>query len=112
MAHLERNGVYLTIKDNQVVYLHPSSVLEHKPEWALYNEFVLTTKNYIRTVTEIKPEWYASFIILTTSFSKIFFFRLLRIAPSYYNLKHFPQCEAKRQLEFLSSRIQGRQNKV
>lgn len=94
VAHLERNGVYLTIKDNQVVYLHPSSVLEHKPEWALYNEFVLTTKNYIRTVTEIKPEW------------------LLRIAPSYYNLKHFPQCEAKRQLEFLSSRIQGRQNKV
>lgn len=64
MAHLERNGVYLTIKDNQVVYLHPSSVLEHKPEWALYNEFVLTTKNYIRTVTEIKPEWYA-FLYIT-----------------------------------------------
>lgn len=94
VAHLERNGVYLTIKDNQVVYLHPSSVLEHKPEWALYNEFVLTTKNYIRTVTEIKPDW------------------LLRIAPAYYNLEYFPQCEAKRQLEFLSSRIQERQKKI
>lgn len=23
----------------------------------MYNEFVLTNKNYIRTVTEIKPEW-------------------------------------------------------
>lgn len=44
----------MTIKDNQVVQLHPSTCLDHKPEWVLYNEFVLTTKNYIRTVTDIK----------------------------------------------------------
>ena len=30
---------------------------DHKPEWVLYNEFVLTTKNYIRTCTDVKPEW-------------------------------------------------------
>ena len=48
MAHLERTGHYLTVKDNQVVALHPSTVLQHKPEWALYNEFVPTSKNYIR----------------------------------------------------------------
>lgn len=58
VAHLERTGHYLTVKDNQVVQLHPSTVLDHKPEWVLYNEFVLTTKNYIRTCTDIKPEWY------------------------------------------------------
>ncbi|KRX87940.1 putative pre-mRNA-splicing factor ATP-dependent RNA helicase DHX15 [Trichinella pseudospiralis] len=52
VAHLERNGSYLTVKDNQVVQLHPSTVLDHKPEWVLYNEFVLTSKNYIRTVTD------------------------------------------------------------
>lgn len=57
VAHLERTGHYLTIKDNQVVQLHPSTCLDHKPEWVVYNEFVLTTKNYIRTVTDIKPEW-------------------------------------------------------
>ena len=57
VSHRERNGSYLTIKDNQIVYLHPSTVLEHKPDWVIYNEFVLTTKNYIRTVTEIRPEW-------------------------------------------------------
>lgn len=57
IAHLERTGHYLTVKDNQVVQLHPSTVLDHKPEWVLYNEFVLTTKNYIRTCTDIKPEW-------------------------------------------------------
>ena len=33
---------------SQVVQLHPSTCLDHKPEWVLYNEFVLTTKNYIR----------------------------------------------------------------
>ena len=57
VAHLERTGHYLTVKDNQVVQLHPSTCLDHKPEWVLYNEFVLTTKNYIRTVTDIKAEW-------------------------------------------------------
>jgi hypothetical protein len=41
------------------VQLHPSTCLDHKPEWVLYNEFVLTTKNYIRTCTDIKPDWYA-----------------------------------------------------
>jgi pre-mRNA-splicing factor ATP-dependent RNA helicase DHX15/PRP43 len=54
VAHLERTGHYLTIKDNQIVQLHPSTCLDHKPDWVIYNEFVLTTKNYIRTVSDIK----------------------------------------------------------
>ncbi|XP_039282259.1 putative pre-mRNA-splicing factor ATP-dependent RNA helicase PRP1 [Nilaparvata lugens] len=91
VAHLERTGHYLTIKDNQVVQLHPSTCLDHRPEWVVYNEFVLTTKNYIRTVTEIKPEW------------------LLSLAPQYYDLPNFPQCEAKRQLELLQAKMETRQ---
>ena len=35
VAHLERTGQYLTVKDNQMVYLHPSTCLDHKPEWCL-----------------------------------------------------------------------------
>ena len=81
VAHLERTGHYLTVKDNQVVALHPSTVLQHKPEWALYNEFVLTSKNYIRMCTDVKGEW------------------LVELAPHYYDLKNFPSCEAKRTLE-------------
>ncbi|KAJ1866102.1 DEAH-box ATP-dependent RNA helicase prp43 [Coemansia sp. RSA 989] len=81
VAHLERNGQYLTVKDNQMVLLHPSSVLDRKPEWVVYNEFVLTKRHYIRTVTEVKPEW------------------LLEIAPHYYHLDSFPACEGKRILE-------------
>lgn len=33
VAHLERTGQYLTVKDNQTVHLHPSTCLETKPEW-------------------------------------------------------------------------------
>ena len=57
VAHLEKTGHYLTVKDHQVVGLHPSTGLEFKPEWVLYNEFVLTSKNFIRTVTYIRGEW-------------------------------------------------------
>ena len=48
---------YKTVKDDQSVLLHPSTVLKQDSEWLVYNEFVLTTKNYIRTVTSVKPEW-------------------------------------------------------
>ena len=33
VAHLEKTGHYLTVKDNQMVHLHPSTCLENKPEW-------------------------------------------------------------------------------
>lgn len=61
VAHLQRTGHYLTIKDNQTVQLHPSTCLDHKPDWVIYNEFVLTSKNYIRTVTDVKRKY--SFIL-------------------------------------------------
>lgn len=58
VAHKEgEKGQYMTIKDNQVVGLHPSCGLDTQPEWVIFNEFVLTTRPYIRIVTEIRPEW-------------------------------------------------------
>jgi len=58
VAKKEGSGkTYVTVKDNQNVLLHPSTVLQQESEWLLYNEFVLTTKNFIRTVTAVKPEW-------------------------------------------------------
>lgn len=47
---------YVTV-DRQEVLLHPSTVLGQDSEWVIYNEFVLTSKKYIRTVTAVKPEW-------------------------------------------------------
>ena len=40
-----------------MVNLHPSCGLDTQPEWVLFNEFVLTTRPYIRTVTDVRPEW-------------------------------------------------------
>lgn len=59
VAKKESQGksMYTTVKDNQSVLLHPSTVLGHEAEWVLYNEFVLTTKSFIRTVTAVKGEW-------------------------------------------------------
>ncbi|TNN62300.1 Pre-mRNA-splicing factor ATP-dependent RNA helicase DHX15 [Liparis tanakae] len=62
-----------------------------QPEWVLYNEFVLTTKNYIRSCTDIKPEW------------------LVKIAPQYYEMSNFPQCEAKRQLERIVAKLESKE---
>jgi len=58
IAHLEIGGKhYVTVRDQQVVNIHPSSHLKHKPEWIIYNELVLTDRNYVRTVSSLRPEW-------------------------------------------------------
>jgi pre-mRNA-splicing factor ATP-dependent RNA helicase DHX15/PRP43 len=65
VAKRDGNGKqYTTVKDEQSVLLHPSTVLAQDSEWVVYNEFVLTTKNYIRTVTSVKPEW----LLVSSSF--------------------------------------------
>jgi len=58
VAHWDpEKKAYLTVKDPQVVQLHPSWDLEGKPDWVMFNEFVLTTTPYIRTVSTVEPEW-------------------------------------------------------
>lgn len=83
IAKKEAQGksMYMTVKDNQNVLLHPSTVLGYDAEWVLYNEFVLTTKNYIRTVTAVKPEW---LLVCSSTYSHLNLFPLLicyRISP-------------------------------
>lgn len=81
VAYRQRSGEYLTIKDNQLVYIHPGSVVNSRPEWVIFEEFALTTKNYIRTVTVTNVDW------------------LVELAPHYFDLESFPKCEAKGELE-------------
>lgn len=69
-ARLQKNGSYRTVKHPQTVHIHPSSGLAQVlPRWVIYHELVLTTKEYMRQVTELKPEW------------------LVEIAPHFYQLK-------------------------
>ena len=89
VTHLERsNGAYRTIKDEQPVRLHPSTTLSHYPEWCCYNEFVLTSQHYVRTVTAIEPAW------------------LIELAPEYYDLARFPNGAMKRELASIAANHQ------
>lgn len=58
-ASLSRSGdSYRTVKHNQTVLTHPSSALfKEQPRWVVYYELVLTTKEYMRVVMDIQPEW-------------------------------------------------------
>ena len=48
------------------------------PRWVIYHELVLTSKEFMRTVSEIKPQW------------------LLEIAPHYYSKKELADEAAKK----------------
>ncbi|KAJ1517154.1 DEAH-box ATP-dependent RNA helicase prp22 [Coelomomyces lativittatus] len=49
---------YKTLVEGTPVYIHPSSSLFNKnPEYVIYHELVLTTKEYMREVTAIEPTW-------------------------------------------------------
>ena len=53
---------YRTLVDGTVTYIHPSSALFHRqPEWVVYNEIVLTTKEYMREATTIDSRWLVDF---------------------------------------------------
>ena len=59
--------------------LHQVTILLLKGASCSSNIFLNTFS--LRTCTDVKPEW------------------LVRVAPQYYDMNNFPQCEAKRQLE-------------
>jgi ATP-dependent RNA helicase DHX8/PRP22 len=53
---------YKTIVDNTTVYIHPSSALfNRQPDWVIYHELVLTTKEYMRETTALDPKWLVEF---------------------------------------------------
>ena len=66
-VHLCSDGNYRTVKNPHVVNIHPSSCLfKENPKWVVYFELVYTSKEFMREIIEIKPEW------------------LIQIAPFYF----------------------------
>ena len=72
-VRLNKSGdSYRTVKHPQTVHIHPTSSLygdEYPPKWLCYFELVLTSKEFIRQVIEIQPDW------------------LVEVAPHYYQKK-------------------------
>ncbi|GIL53495.1 hypothetical protein Vafri_9087, partial [Volvox africanus] len=85
-AQLRKDGSYRTIKHPMMVNLHPSSslnpprregqpIIQALPRWVVYHELVLTSKAFMRTISEIQPQW------------------LVEIAPHYYDRKELLDAE-------------------
>lgn len=91
IAHFSSShNTYMTIKDEQIVNLHPSCCLDRKPEWVLFNDFVLTSQNFIRTVTAVKGEW------------------LLDFAEHYYVIEDMTEGAPKRALQRIKQKKESR----
>ncbi|KAG7193724.1 uncharacterized protein KQ657_000414 [Scheffersomyces spartinae] len=55
---------YRKLKRNQPLFLHPSSSMHNvkpPPKLLMYHELVLTSKEFMRNVTRVKPEWVKEF---------------------------------------------------
>ncbi|KAJ4307073.1 DEAH-box ATP-dependent RNA helicase prp43 [Collariella sp. IMI 366227] len=91
MRESSNSKVYKTVKDDQLVMIHPGTAVTSPYDWVVYNEFVLTTKQYVRTVTNIRPEW------------------LLEIAPNYYDIDTFEKGEIKSALTRITDKVRRRQ---
>ena len=84
-AKLQKSGSYRTIKNAHTVDIHPSSCLFRKeedaappPKWVVFYELVQTTKEFMRQIVSIKPEW------------------LVEIAPHYYKEKDIEESKDKK----------------
>ncbi|CAG9460375.1 unnamed protein product [Pedinophyceae sp. YPF-701] len=79
-ARLTRSGSYQTVKTPHMsVHLHPTSgLIEDLPRFVVYHELVQTTKEYMRNVSEIKPEW------------------LVELAPHYYSRQDIQDMSKKK----------------
>uniref|UniRef100_A0A1J3K7M0 RNA helicase n=1 Tax=Noccaea caerulescens TaxID=107243 RepID=A0A1J3K7M0_NOCCA len=92
-AKLQKDESYARVKEPQTVYVHPSSGLfgESLNKWLVYHELVFTSREYMRHVTEMKPEW------------------LVEIAPHYYQLKDIeetrPQKTQRRSRSSTTSKV-------
>lgn len=71
-------AAYKVVKQGSPVFIHPTCCLYGQfPKWIVYHELVLTSKEYIRQVSEINPEW------------------LLEVAPHYFKRDEIMSSEGK-----------------
>ncbi|XP_047489754.1 probable ATP-dependent RNA helicase DHX35 [Penaeus chinensis] len=67
-AFLHHSGSYKTVRGQQTLHIHPSSMLykESQPQWVLFHEVLHTSRVFMRDLTVIDPAW------------------LLELAPHFY----------------------------
>jgi len=61
-ARLKGIGQYVNLRNGMPCFMHPTSALYglgQTPDYVCYHELVLTTKEYMRTVTAVEAKWLA-----------------------------------------------------
>ncbi|KAK1370567.1 RNA helicase [Heracleum sosnowskyi] len=61
-ARLKGIGEYVNCRNGMPCHLHPSSAvygLGYTPDYVVYHELILTTKEYMQCATSVEPEWLA-----------------------------------------------------
>lgn len=73
IAELQRDNSYLTLSNRMPSKIHPSSVLSGRarPGYVLFTELVATGTHYLRTVSEIEPEWIGEVVPQCTFLDRI-----------------------------------------
>lgn len=63
-AKVRESGPYVTLRGRQPVHIHPSSVLfsqsggtKRLPDFVVYSDLLITSKQYMRGITAIQSEW-------------------------------------------------------
>lgn len=58
IAQLQPDSSYRNLRNKEILFLHPTSILNiNFPKWVLYSEVVYTSKYYMREVSEVDPKW-------------------------------------------------------
>lgn len=92
---LPSKNQFLTLKDNVKVLLFPSTFMNRRPQFLVFNELVMTSATYVRTVTAIADEW------------------LLEVCPEYFAMSEFDDAgPAVQQVFQLLHRRVSRANKT
>jgi ATP-dependent RNA helicase DDX35 len=69
-ARLTSDGSYRSVRDEQVLHIHPTSVIYNRnAEWVVFHEVVQTNNFYMRECSVIEPDW------------------LVEIAPHFYQIR-------------------------
>ncbi|KAK4486075.1 hypothetical protein RD792_008741 [Penstemon davidsonii] len=61
-ARLKGIGEYVNCRNGMPCHLHPSSALYglgYTPDYVVYHELILTTKEYMQCATSVEPQWLA-----------------------------------------------------
>lgn len=86
-------GSYRTVKKNQSVYVHPTSALHDTPtRWVVFNEIKQTSKEYMRTLSEIESSW------------------LAEVAPCFYEKEKIEDMSKKKMPKFNKGKTRAQLN--